>query len=108
MRSAARAQLEVSSLVGTRLKAWTAVPEALSRCRTPVDLMQAQIAFWQSAMHDYSTASRQLMVAWATAVPGAFGGADGEQAAERDFITFPEAADENEERRRPGASRRAA
>jgi hypothetical protein len=108
MRSAARAQLEVSSLVGTRLKAWTGVPETLSRCRTPVDLMQAQMAFWQAAVHDYTAASRQLMVAWASAMPGAFGGADGEQAADRDFITFPEAGDESEERRRPGASRRAA
>ena len=71
--------------------------------------MQAQMAFWQTAMHDYSMASRQLMVAWASAVPGAFGAAENDPAAaERDFITFPEAADENEERRRPGASRRAA
>lgn len=108
MRSAARAQLEVSSLVGTRLKAWATIPETLSRCRTPIDLMQAQMAFWQTAAQDYSAASRHVMAAWASAVPGALADAEGEQGEQRDFLTFPEAADESEERRRPGASRRAA
>ena len=108
MRSAARAQLEFSSLVGTRLKAWSSIPETLARCRTPVDLMQAQMAFWQAAGRDYTTASQHIMAAWASVVPGVFTGADGDQVAPRDFITFPEASDENEERRRPGTSRRAA
>lgn len=107
MRSAARAQLECSSLVGTRLKAWAAIPETLARCRTPVDLMQAQVAFWQTAAQDYTATSRQIMAAWTSAVPGA-GEADGDQAEARDFITFPESGDETEERRHPGASRRAA
>jgi len=108
MRSTARAQLELSSLVGTRLKAWAGIPETLSRCRTPLDLMQAQMAFWQTAARDYSTASRQVMTAWTSALPGAFAEADGEQGVPRDFITFPEGAEESEERRRPGTSRRAA
>jgi hypothetical protein len=107
MRSAARAQLEWSSLVGIRIKAWTAIPEALFRCRTPVDLMQAQMAFWQTAAQDYSAASRHIMAAWASAMPGALGEAGGEQAAPRDFITFPESEDD-EDRRHPGAAGRAA
>lgn len=108
MRSAARAQLELSSLVGTRLKAWAAIPETLSRCRTPLDLMQAQMAFWQTAARDYTTTSQQVMTAWASGLPGAFAEANGEQAVPRDFITFPEATDESEERRRPGTSSRRA
>ncbi|MGE0768976.1 MAG: hypothetical protein AB7L90_21245 [Hyphomicrobiaceae bacterium] len=108
VRSAARAQLELSSLVGTRVKAWSAIPETLSRCRTPMDLMQAQMAFWQTAARDYSTASRHVMAAWASAVAGGSGEPLGDKVAPRDFITFPETADATEERRHPGASRRAA
>lgn len=108
MRNAARAQLEFSSLVGTRLKAWASIPQTLSRCRTPMDLMQAQVAFWQAAAQDYSSTTRQVMGAWASAAaPGAFGDAENGQEA-RDFITLPETSGDEEERRRPGTSRRAA
>lgn len=107
MRCAARAQLECSSLVGSRIKAWTAIPETLARCRTPVELMQAQVAFWQTAAHDYSTSTRQIMAAWAGMMPNALG--EVERANQHDYMTFQEPPkDTSEERRRPGEARRAA
>lgn len=106
-RSAARAQFEMSSLVGTRVKAWAGIPETLSRCRTPMDLMLAQAAFWQEAGRDYAEASRHVMTAWSGVLGGYRGGVDADQVEPRDYITFPESG-ETEERRHPGASRRAA
>jgi len=109
MRNAARAQLEMSSLVGTRLRAWAAIPETVARCRTPMDLMQAQVAFWQSAARDYSAVTQHVVGAFTSGLPGPMRAADGETGEPRDFLTFPEATvDETEERRRPGTSRRAA
>ncbi|MEZ5815844.1 MAG: hypothetical protein R3D44_02025 [Hyphomicrobiaceae bacterium] len=110
MRGAARAQLEFSSLVGARMRAWAGIPEALSRCRTPIDLVQAQAAFWQTAARDYGSASRHVMAAWGSMLPGGFRDASSAEVEPRDFITFPEASDsaDEPERRRPGASRRAA
>jgi hypothetical protein len=106
-RSAARAQLEMSSLVGTRVKAWAGIPETLSRCRTPMDLMLAQAAFWQEAGRNYAEASQHMMMAWNGMLGGSRSEAGADHVEPRDYITFPESS-ETEERRHPGASRRAA
>ncbi len=106
-RSAARAQLEMSSLVGARAKAWSAIPSTLSRCRTPMDLFQAQVAFWQAAGRDYSETSQRVVSAWSAVVASA-SQASSEVVEPRDYITFPEPSGETEERRHPGESRRAA
>ena len=110
VRSAACAQLEVSSLVGHRMKAWAGIPSTLARCRTPVDLFQAQVAFWQEAGRNYMEASQHVMEAWRGVLPAGFAEAVGEAMQARDYITFPEprADAAAEERRRPGETRRAA
>jgi len=109
-RSAARAQLEMSSLVGTRAKAWAAIPQTLAHCRTPVDLLQAQMAFWQEAGRNYADASQHVLAAWGNAATGGFGTAPAERVERRDFITFPEPKPEPvaDDRRHPGDQRRAA
>jgi len=107
-RSAARAQLELSSLVGTRVKAWSEIPSTLARCRTPFDLIQAQVAFWQSAGRDYTDASQRVMSAWSGLIATTTGEASPDKVEPRDYITFPEPSYEAEDRRNPGQSRRAA
>jgi hypothetical protein len=109
-RCTACAQLEFTSLVGNRARAWTAIPETMSRCRTPMDLFQAQFAFWQEFGRNYTEATQRMMAAWRGALPGAFGEAGAEGVAPRDYITFPEPKPDaaGEERRRPGEARRAA
>lgn len=107
-RSSARAQLELSSLVGTRVKAWSEIPSTLSRCRTPFDLLQAQVAFWQEAGRDYTEATQRVMSAWSGLVAGAKDASSADAVEPRDYITFPEPSQEAEERRNPGQSRRAA
>ena len=44
-RHAARTNLELTSLAGERARAYMALPEMLSRCRTPYDLVQVQLVF---------------------------------------------------------------
>ena len=108
-RSAACAQLELTSLVGNRARAWAAVPGTVARCRTPFDLAQAQFAFWQEAGRNYAEATQRMMAVWRGVLPADFaeGGAG---VAPRDYITFPEPKSDGsgEERRHPGESRRAA
>lgn len=109
-RSSACAQLEVTSLIGNRARAWAAIPDTLSRCRTPLDLYQAQFAFWQEAGRDYAETTQRLMLAWRGALPAGFGNAGADGVMPRDYITFPEPKPDaaGEERRRPGEARRAA
>lgn len=107
-RGAACAQLEMTSLVGNRLRAWSQIPETLSRCRTPVDLLQAQVAFWQEAGRNYTEASQHMMSAWRGMMP-ALGEAKADRVEPRDYITFPEPKPDAapDERRRPGERRAA-
>jgi hypothetical protein len=109
-RSATCAQLEFTSLVGNRARAWAAIPETLARCRTPMDLFQAQFAFWQECGRNYAEASQRMMGAWRGVLPGAFGQAGVEGVMPRDYITFPEPKPDaaGDERRHPGEARRAA
>jgi hypothetical protein len=110
IRNAARANLELSSLVGQRCCAYMALPHVLSDCRTPMDLMLAQAAFWQQAGRQYAEAGQRVMEAWRHAMPMPVS-VDAESASDRrDFMTFPEShGDEaGEDRRHPGGTRRAA
>lgn len=105
----ARANLGISSLVGSRARAWAAIPSTLAACRQPSDLLQAQISFWETATRDYTEASRHMMSSWRYALPS-FGEAMAEEPQARDYITFPMPKDDDaaEERRHPGAPRKAA
>ena len=106
-RQAARTNLELSSLAAARAKAYMAIPETLSRCRTPFDVLQAQFAFWQDAGRQYAETTERLTSAWRNAATP-----DGqyERVEPRDFIGFPEPKPDmaTEASRRPGEGRRAA
>ena len=88
-RNAARVNCELTSLAGQRASAYLTIPEQLSRCRTPQDIFQAQMAFWQQAQKHYVEATGRMMAVWRDTSE-----AVAEQSAglvvPRDFITFPE------------------
>lgn len=90
MKGYARCQLEMMGFMSRRAQAYMEIPSRLSQCRTPQDLMNEQMRFWQNAFQQYSDSSRKIMEAWAQAVvpPVGFGGRPA--ARERDYISFPD------------------
>jgi|LNFM01.1.fsa_nt_gb hypothetical protein len=69
VRSATRVNLACSTLVAQRMRAWRDIPATLAACRTPIDLMQAQFAFWQTAARHYTETSQSCASAWQSALP---------------------------------------
>jgi hypothetical protein len=86
LKGAGRLNLEVIGLMTRRSQAWLEIPSRLGRCKTPIDLFNEHVRFWQTAVADYSEGSRRLASAWGacTALPKLNG------ALPRDYITFPE------------------
>lgn len=82
LKAAARCQLEVMGLLNRRAQAYLQIPTRLAQCRTPHDVVNEQIAFWQTAMEHYSECSRKVAESWTTLVP-----ADALKV-ERDYISF--------------------
>lgn len=110
-RNTARFNLELSSLVGQRAQAYSRIPETLAQCRTPAEVLQAQMAFWQEAGRQYAATAEHLAQMWRSVSPMPFGATAADAPGEaRDFITFPEAKSDTQtdERRQPGGGRRAA
>ena len=85
-----RANLEIFSLMSRRAQAYVAIPQRIASCRSPQDVYNEQVRFWQSAMADYSEGSKRIMSAMAACslVPGQ--GATDSASSPRDYITFPE------------------
>jgi hypothetical protein len=85
LKSIGRWNLE---LVGPtrRSQAWLEIPVRLGRCRTPVDVFNEQMKFWQTATADYADGWRRLTAAWGACamVPKPNG------AETRDYMTFSE------------------
>jgi hypothetical protein len=105
-RNAARWNLELMGLATRRTRAWLELPSRLAGCRTPQDLAQASLQYWQTAAQDYADGARRLSVAaGAFAVPG-INGAWVKTAPGRDYITFAEPKPATEEA--PRRDRRAA
>ena len=99
MKGFARAQLEMMGLMSRRAQAYMDFPTRLSRCRSPQDLMQEQMLFWQSAMQQYQESSQKIMAAWnqgmtssMTAAPFTPINTAPVARCERDYIAFPEGA----------------
>ncbi|MBS0241427.1 MAG: hypothetical protein JSS20_04565 [Proteobacteria bacterium] len=109
-RGTACAQLELASLIGRRMQAWAALPQVVMRCRSPIDLMQAQFEFWQMAGRHYGEASERVTAAWRNLLPAAQGSGAADAATDRDYLSFqePKADTASEARRHPGEKRRAA
>ncbi len=108
-RAMACTNLEMTSLVGHRLRAYAGIPETLRQCRSPIDVVQAQIAFWQEAGDHYKSATEHILTAWSSILMQGHG-AEPASARHRDvlFVSEGSGAANELERRRPGDDRRAA
>jgi hypothetical protein len=86
IKGAGRWNLELVGLMARRAQAWFEVPARLGRCKTPADLLNEQVQFWQSAASDYSEGYHRLTAVWgAYAMPKLNG-----TQQPRDYITFAE------------------
>ena len=56
-----RLAAEVTHFASQRLRAQSDFLSALSRCETPVEAWEAQIAFWQGASQDYRVEAGKLV-----------------------------------------------
>lgn len=92
-KGAGRFNLELMNLGMRRAQAWLEVPAAIARMRTPQDVVNEQVQFWQTAVAHYVEGSRQLMTALSACavLPGAGTNAAGQLV--RDIITFAEPKD---------------
>src|SRR5262249_32048707 len=50
-------------LLTRRSQAWLEIPLRLGRCKTPVDLINEQLRFWQAAASDYVETQHRLAAA---------------------------------------------
>ena len=55
--------IECMQLVNRRAKAWLNIPACLGRCKTPQDVFNEQVKFWQQMSQDYAEGTRQLTTA---------------------------------------------
>jgi hypothetical protein len=63
---------ECVRLVNRRTKAWLEIPASLSRCKTPLDVFNEQLKFWQQMGQDYAEGNRQIatMLSSLQSMPG--------------------------------------
>ena len=93
LKGAGRWNLELVGLMTKRSREWLELPTRLSACKSPVDVMNAHMRFWQTAASQYADASHRLAAAFGACgvMPYLNGAWGGETAARtRDYITFPE------------------
>jgi hypothetical protein len=97
LKGVGRWNLEFMNLITRRTQAWLDVPAALSRCKSPQDVLNEQFKFWQKAAAQYSDGSHRLAAAFGACavIPGLNGAwVNGSGAAPaRDIITFAEPKD---------------
>lgn len=91
MRIMARSQLEMMGLMSRRAQAYMEIPSRLSRCRSPQDLVNEQMRFWQTAFQQYQESSQKVMQAWSqmAAAPMQTAPFASQPRRERDYISFP-------------------
>jgi hypothetical protein len=105
--------LELLSLMSRRAQAYMELPTYVGNCRTPQDLVDEQMRFWQTAFRQYAESSQRAMSAWTNgmSLAGGFMTAWAPLAKQdRDFITFPEpqeAAGPSEPQKKAGERRAA-
>lgn len=64
VKAVTRTQAEWTSLFGRRSRAWMDIPRQAAACRNPVEAVRAQMAFWQTAWHQYTETSQRIATAW--------------------------------------------
>ncbi len=63
-RGAARASAEAVGYMSRRTLATIDSAHRISRCRSPKDLLDEQMRFWNTAMQQYMDATTRMMSAW--------------------------------------------
>jgi hypothetical protein len=89
LKGAGRWNLELIGLATRRSQSWLEMPARLGKCRTPMDVLNEQVRFCQTAAADYTEGWRRLTAAWCACatVPGLD---DGTHQQQRDYMTFAE------------------
>lgn len=110
LRAVARGNLEVFTLMSRRAQAYVELPTRLSQCRTPQDVANEQMRFWQTMTRQYAESSQRIVGAWLDVAQQAGRRTRGNGAEKkRDYITFPEPEETRAANRTGGpAERRAA
>jgi hypothetical protein len=88
-RAIARSNLELMSLLTRRAQAYMDLQSRARIWRTPWELGNAQLHFWQTMLQDYFENSQRITAAWSPVFPRPHA-AWGPTKPERDYITFPE------------------
>jgi len=105
MKGAARVQLEMITLWSRRAQAYLEIPSRLSMCRTPQDVVNEQMRFWQMAFTQYAEGTRRIMAASQSMMtPPAPAAEPRSKARQRDFLSPPEAPAEPVRRDAPVSS----
>jgi hypothetical protein len=92
-KAMASSGLELMSLMSRRAQAYMEIPNCIGHCRTPQDIVDEQMRFWQTAFRQYAESSQRAVSAWTNAMslPSGFVALWAPAAKpERDLITFPE------------------
>jgi len=88
---AGRYNLELFGLMTRRTRAWLEVPTRLSQCRTPNDLVNEQLRFWQAAVQDYADGAKRLALAFSSFAAPGLDGRGTVATSTRDYLGFPDA-----------------
>jgi hypothetical protein len=111
LKGAGRWNLELVGLMTRRSREWLELSTRLIACKSPVDVVNANLQFWQTAASQYADASHRLAAAFGACgvmpyLNGAWGG--DMVARQRDYITFPEPKESAVEAAPKRSDRRAA
>jgi hypothetical protein len=86
LKAVGRFNLELLTLMSRRWQAWLGAPRQFSGCRSPWDVAQEQLRFWQAAVSDYAQSAQRLSFGARAMTPEQHG------ASQRDYITVQEPA----------------
>jgi hypothetical protein len=106
VKATTRSNCEMLALMSRRAQAYMELPARLSQCKTPQDLATENVRFWQTMAKEYAESWQRMMSAWTAVAREA--GQRGNGKPDRDYITFPEPEEANQEQRSRGNERRAA
>jgi hypothetical protein len=107
-KAIARSNLEFMSLATRRAQAYLDLQSRASRWRSPWDLGNEQMLFWQTMVQDYFESSQRVATTWSTVFPSPQA-SWGPAKPIRDFITLPEPREPKSTvlQRKPGERRAA-
>ncbi|WP_072369210.1 phasin family protein [Hyphomicrobium sp. NDB2Meth4] len=91
LKGVARTQLEMLGFLNRRAQAYMQIPARVAQCRTPQDLINAQVQFWQAAYQDYTESAGRVTNAMAAcSLPNLAAMVSEDVRNARDYIAFPD------------------